>query len=99
MAYKRSDSHFLMKGMLWERKKELCVSEIVLLLFDRSPPRTNADSRALGSLVFVMVCICLAQGVTWAISYLEVWPCWSRYVTVGMGFKTLLLAAWKSVFC
>ena len=24
--------------------------------------------------------------------YLEVWPCWSRCVTVGMGFKTLFLA-------
>jgi hypothetical protein len=21
--------------------------------------------------------------------YLEVWPCWSRCVTVGVGFKTL----------
>jgi hypothetical protein len=30
--------------------------------------------------------------------YLEVWPCWSRCVTVGMGFKTLTLAAWKPVF-
>jgi hypothetical protein len=27
------------------------------------------------------------------------WPCWSRCVTVGVGFKTLILAAWKSVFC
>ena len=27
--------------------------------------------------------------------YLEVWPCWNRYVTVGVGFKTLILAAWK----
>jgi hypothetical protein len=25
--------------------------------------------------------------------YLEVWPCWSRCVTVGMGFKSILLAA------
>ena len=24
------------------------------------------------------------------------WPCWS--VTVGVGFKTLTLAAWKPVF-
>jgi len=30
--------------------------------------------------------------------YLEVWPCWSRCVTVGMGFKTLLLAVWNRVF-
>jgi hypothetical protein len=30
--------------------------------------------------------------------YLEVWPCWGMYVTVGMGFKTLVLAAWKPVF-
>jgi hypothetical protein len=27
------------------------------------------------------------------------WPCWSGCVTVGMAFKTLILAAWKSVFC
>jgi hypothetical protein len=26
-----------------------------------------------------------------------VWPCWSRCVTVGVGFKILILAAWKSV--
>ena len=24
--------------------------------------------------------------------------CWSRHVTVGMGFNTLVLAAWKPVF-
>ena len=30
--------------------------------------------------------------------YLEVWPCWSKCVTVGVGSKTLFLAAWKSVF-
>jgi hypothetical protein len=29
----------------------------------------------------------------------EVWPYWRRYVTVGAGFKTLILAVWKSVFC
>ena len=28
----------------------------------------------------------------------EVWLCWSRCVTVGVGFKTLILAAWKPVF-
>ena len=33
------------------------------------------------------------------------WPCWSRCglvrvdVSLGMGFKTLILAAWKPVFC
>jgi hypothetical protein len=31
-----------------------------------------------------------------------VWPCWSGCglvgVTVGMGFRTLVLAAWKAVF-
>jgi hypothetical protein len=27
--------------------------------------------------------------------YWEVWPCWSRCVTVGVGFKTLILASWK----
>jgi hypothetical protein len=31
--------------------------------------------------------------------YWKVWPCWSRCVTVGVGFKTLILAAWRSVFC
>ena len=25
----------------------------------------------------------------------EVWPCWRKCVTVGVGFKTLILAAWK----
>ena len=29
--------------------------------------------------------------------YLEVWPCWSRFVTMDVDFKTLILAAWKSV--
>jgi hypothetical protein len=29
----------------------------------------------------------------------EVWPCWNRYVTVGVVFKTLDLAAWESVSC
>jgi hypothetical protein len=29
---------------------------------------------------------------------LEVWPCWSRCVSVGMGFKILLIAVWKPVF-
>jgi hypothetical protein len=27
-----------------------------------------------------------------------VWPSWSRCVTVGVGFKTLVLAAWNPVF-
>jgi hypothetical protein len=31
--------------------------------------------------------------------YLEVWPCWCRCVTVGMDYNTLVLAAWKPVFC
>ena len=34
-----------------------------------------------------------------AVALLEqVWPSWSRCVTVGVGFKTLILAAWKPVF-
>jgi hypothetical protein len=37
----------------------------------------------------VMVCVCSAQGE----ALLEVWPCWSRCVTVGVGFKTLILVA------
>ena len=41
----------------------------------------------------VMVCICLAQGgaLLQGVALLEwVWPCWSRCVTVDMGFKTLI---------
>jgi hypothetical protein len=30
--------------------------------------------------------------------YLEVWHFWSKCVTVGVGFKALILAAWKSAF-
>jgi hypothetical protein len=26
------------------------------------------------------------------------WPCWRKYVTMGVSFETLLLAAWKTVF-
>jgi hypothetical protein len=49
----------------------------------------------------VMVCICSAQGVALlgGVALLEwMWPCWSRCVTVGVSFKTLILAAWKLVF-
>ena len=49
-----------------------------------------------------MVCICSAKGlaILECVALLEyVWPCGSRHVTVGVGFKTLILAAWKSVFC
>jgi hypothetical protein len=49
----------------------------------------------------VMVCICLVQGVALlgGVALLEwMWPCWSSCVTVGIGFKTLILAAWKPVF-
>jgi hypothetical protein len=49
----------------------------------------------------VMVCICSAQGAAplEGMTLLEqMWPCWSRCVTVGVGFKTLILTAWKSVF-
>jgi hypothetical protein len=40
-----------------------------------------------------MVCICSAQGVALlGVALLEwVWPCWSRCVTVGVDFKTLIL--------
>jgi len=51
-------------------------------------------TRQLVGVLCVMACVCLAQGV----AYLEMWPCWSRCVTVGVGFNTLVLAAWKSVF-
>jgi len=30
--------------------------------------------------------------------YWKVWPCWSRCVTVGVSFETLILAPWKLVF-
>jgi hypothetical protein len=42
-----------------------------------------------------------AQGVALlgGVALLEwVWPCLSRCVTVGVGFKTLILAAWEPVF-
>jgi hypothetical protein len=48
----------------------------------------------------VMVCICLVQGVALLedLALLEeVWPCWSRCITVGLGFNTLLLTTWKAV--
>jgi hypothetical protein len=43
----------------------------------------------------VMFCICLAQGMALlqGVTLLEkVWPC-SKCVTVGMGFRTFVLAA------
>jgi hypothetical protein len=46
--------------------------------------------------VFVMVYICLTQGVALldSVALLEwVWSCWSRHGTVGIGLKTLILAA------
>ena len=45
-----------------------------------------------------MVCKSSAQGVALleGMALLEwVWPFWSKCVTVGVGFKTLILAAWK----
>jgi hypothetical protein len=48
----------------------------------------------------VMVYICLTKEVELleGVALLEwVWPCWSRCVTVGVGYKSLILAAWKSV--
>jgi hypothetical protein len=50
----------------------------------------------------VVVCICLTQGVALlkCMALLEwMWPCWNRFIIVGVCFKTLILAAWKSVFC
>ena len=37
-----------------------------------------------------------SQGVA---QYFRVWPSWRRCVTVGVGFNTLVLVAWKPVFC
>jgi hypothetical protein len=42
----------------------------------------------------VMVCICLAQGVALMEDVVLI-----ECVTVGVGFKTLILSAWKSVLC
>jgi hypothetical protein len=44
--------------------------------------------------LLMKVCTCLAQGV----ALLGGVACWSRCVTVGVGYKTLLLASWKAVF-
>ena len=33
-----------------------------------------------------------------SVTSVEVWPCWRKYVTVGLSFKTLVLAAWQPVF-
>ena len=58
--------------------------------------KTGAETGELSEKkVDVMVCTCSAQGV----ALLEVWPCWGRCVTVGVGYKTIILAAWKPVFC
>jgi hypothetical protein len=45
------------------------------------------------------VSICLAQGVVLLGMFLleQVWPCWRKLITMGMGFETLLLATWKTV--
>jgi hypothetical protein len=59
-------------------------------------PKTLAAALLECGYPSVMVCICSAQGVV----LLEgVGPCWNRCVTVGVGFKTFILAAWKAVFC
>jgi len=60
------------------------------------------------------VCVCVCDGlymlgprsitirsglVGVGVALLEwVWPCWSGCVTVNVGFKTLILVAWKPVF-
>jgi hypothetical protein len=39
------------------------------------------------------------SGVLGSVALLEeVWPCWRKCVTVGLGFDTLLLAAWETIF-
>ena len=38
------------------------------------------------------------SGTIRGVTLLEyVWPYWRKYVTVGVGLETLLLAAWKTV--
>jgi hypothetical protein len=49
----------------------------------------------LAGYIYVMVCLCSAQGV----ALLEDVALLSRCVTVGVGSKTLLLAAWKLILC
>ena len=46
------------------------------------------------------VSICLAQGVVLLGMFLleQVWPCWRKLITMGMGFETLLLAPLTEVF-
>jgi hypothetical protein len=59
------------------------------------PHRLMCLNKSMGSREWnSMVYICLAQRV----ALLGSIPCWSRYVTVGVGFNTLVLATWKSVF-
>ena len=51
----------------------------------------HLEMELLDRMVTVMVCVCLARGVTpfGGVALLEeVWPCWSRCVTVGVGLRS-----------
>ena len=63
---------------------------------------THLDLPRIHSFVFkaVVLLICLAQEVALLEDMAllgEVWPCWRKYVTVGMGFETLFLDALRTV--
>jgi hypothetical protein len=65
-------------------------------IFRYGPHRLMCLIKPMGAREWnVMVCICLAKGV----ALLGGVTLWSRCVTVDVGFKTPILAAWKSVFC
>ena len=77
-------------------------------MFSSGPHRFICLIKVMGAREWnVMVCICLAQEVELleGVALLElVWPCWSRCVTVGLGYKnphpscleaSLLLAAFR----
>ena len=50
---------------------------------------------------FIYLCICCDGLYMFGTgrALLEMWPCWRKCVIVGLGFKSLVLASWKSVFC
>lgn len=62
----------------------------------------NKDSYKVLILLSVMVCICLIHGVALLRGVVLFWSnahsFRSMYVSVGMGFKTLILVAWKPIF-
>ena len=70
-----------------------CAWRIPKLLGGEINPQVQGQHAALShrdEIIAVMVWICLVQGVSLlgGVALLEwVWPCWSRCVPVGMGFR------------